>query len=218
MIATDFAERNQSGSPDPPAASATDSPPSSPSPVGAACSSRPPRRPGLRAYQRHAARPVPSTRPKTVNRAGSIVDQGPGPRPVPQPPHRRASPSHVGESQRDGVGEVPVPVQRVQHPLHLGQRRRRRGAPRIPSRMTEALRRRLPWARAVRILDIDMLPVLEAKVRPQFLRDDGDSVDGVVVVPWTRTSVTDRSDMDAFDMRRLPLRRYRYHAEGNRHG
>lgn len=36
----------------------------------------------------------------------------------------------------------------------------------------EALERGLPWLRAVQRLDVQMVPVLEAKARPQFLRGD----------------------------------------------
>jgi uncharacterized protein (TIGR02391 family) len=36
----------------------------------------------------------------------------------------------------------------------------------------EALDRGLPWLRAVTRLDIELLPILEAKARPQFLRGD----------------------------------------------
>lgn len=36
----------------------------------------------------------------------------------------------------------------------------------------EALGRGLPWVRAVQRLDIEMVPVLEERVRPQFLRGD----------------------------------------------
>jgi uncharacterized protein Ymh len=36
----------------------------------------------------------------------------------------------------------------------------------------EALKRGLPWLRAVQRLDVQLVPELEAKARPQFLRGD----------------------------------------------
>lgn len=43
---------------------------------------------------------------------------------------------------------------------------------RVSRQGEEALERGLPWLRAVSRLDIELLPVLEAKARPQFLRGD----------------------------------------------